>query len=442
MNKGVNIDAFGASYISGFLTTTSWRPKPEAFAALHMYSGIATRLPLSHTVETIEQCYVDQFNHAGTGGYITEDDLMPLYWSAGLVTHPEFAQRTYQYVTRYSLQNNKHLRTLFMFGKSITGSVMNHMTHFSSGQVYLDMKLNVYKRPGLVLSSFELYNPHKCGFQQSPWMANIGGVPVWSRSGRGAESVAGFGIHNTHNPAVQQRGNVLLATYVSPPDLRATLTGLAFSDNVFVMWPEAFFEQKVIVMTNTTFAESKVMIPRKIEEVLQQRREKDKQCRSPFPIFNAAYNTLSLAASVVGKSGTEIVNSSHIASLSIDEQLQIMLENGSQVWQIGYRQRCYIALFMTGKWYINDDNDTKDIYFQADPSSSRKSLRRYWTEYKKTNILVVVGHREDYKDINEFVDGYLCKFRMEGEKNGFKVTFPDFATGAQTTLCYSYSGVQ
>jgi hypothetical protein len=74
-------------------------------------------------------------------------------------------------------------------------------------------------------------------------MANVGGVPVWSRSGKGAESLAGFGIHNTHNPAVQQRGSVMLVSYSAPHALQGWVIGRIFSSKVFLMWPEQIFDE-------------------------------------------------------------------------------------------------------------------------------------------------------------------------------------------------------
>jgi hypothetical protein len=261
-------------------------------------------------------------------------------------------------------------------------------------------------------------------------MANVGGVPVWSRSGKGAESLAGFGIHNTHNPAVQQRGSVLLATYVVPQALRATLTSLAFCDNVYLMWPQTFFVQTARVLTGCTFEQSNQLMLSKIEETLQRRREKERQGLANR--LNAALQTFSY-----GVSGTQSSTPSP-ATMNEEEKLQVLMENGVGIWQIGYRQECFIAVSVTGKWYINDEKETKDAFFLPDPYSTPITLRRYWTEYKKTNILVVMGHRNDYRDIPDFVDRHLSKFVFDVTPTSFKVTFPDNETLSQRTMSYEY----
>jgi hypothetical protein len=80
--------------------------------------------------------------------------------------------------------------------------------------VYVGVTLNVFKRRGgLLLTSFEHFNLGACSFQQMPWMANIDGVGVWTQSGAGGESLVGFGMANTHNPAVSQQDGLLVAAY-------------------------------------------------------------------------------------------------------------------------------------------------------------------------------------------------------------------------------------
>jgi hypothetical protein len=110
------------------------------------------------------------------------------------------------------------------------------------------VRLNVYKQSaaGLCLSSFEMFNPHVCAFQQLPWVANVGGVGVWTQSGEPGGLLGGFGVTNTHNPALQQRGSLLLASFVSPESLYAsTVVSRVFSHHVRLYWPSALFDQCV-----------------------------------------------------------------------------------------------------------------------------------------------------------------------------------------------------
>ncbi len=88
------------------------------------------------------------------------------------------------------------------------------MSHWSKGQNYTGIKLTMYKSPGgLILSSFDKYNVGLCGFQQMPWMANVGGVGVWSQSGS-ASSLGLFEVTNLFSPSVSQSNSLLVAVYV------------------------------------------------------------------------------------------------------------------------------------------------------------------------------------------------------------------------------------
>ena len=88
------------------------------------------------------------------------------------------------------------------------------MSHWSAGQNYTGIELNLYKAPGgLILSSFEKYNVGLCGYQQMPWMANVSGVGVWSQSGS-ATSLGYFEVTNIYSPYVSQNKTLLVAAYV------------------------------------------------------------------------------------------------------------------------------------------------------------------------------------------------------------------------------------
>lgn len=219
---GHSPDDFFVSQLADLLCTTSWRPKAMAFEALH-FDGFLHRVRISHALDDTEEIY-------GYSVFATSakhvDEYVPLCWSAGLIVHPLFVQKTRLYQRRKHMSKNTHLWPLAygVLTDNFYASSMEKYTHFSSGQLYTDFDLNVYKEPtrGLVLSSFELFNVHNAGFQQLPWMANVSGIPFWTQSGSGTEGVLGFGMHNTHNPAVQQRHGLLVATYLAPQVLTGT----------------------------------------------------------------------------------------------------------------------------------------------------------------------------------------------------------------------------
>lgn len=91
-------------------------------------------------------------------------------------------------------------------------SAMTSFDHFSSGQAYCGISLNLYRSSSrrVILSSFNRYNVGKAQYQQVPWMANVGGVPVWSQTGLSHSS----GMTNIFAPSVTQHGHILTATYI------------------------------------------------------------------------------------------------------------------------------------------------------------------------------------------------------------------------------------
>ncbi|RYH10744.1 hypothetical protein EON65_39290 [archaeon] len=211
---GRSADPLEASALTDFLVTSSWRPKPEAFQALH-FRGFVGQLRTSHDLKDIDDIF--GYHVLSPGSADDVDENIPLLWSGGLIVHPLFVTRTRAYQRRKHLTRNTHIWPLAILSDSFYERNMTHYGFLSAGQQYTDIKLNAYKQPGLVLSSFELFNPHMATFQQLPWMANVSGIPVWTQSGAGSESIGKFGILNTHAPAVQQRGNVLVCTYLAPP---------------------------------------------------------------------------------------------------------------------------------------------------------------------------------------------------------------------------------
>lgn len=140
--------------------------------------------------------------------------FLPSYRSAGLVTHPNFIEKTKQFQHKYHLENQIHLKALSWLPDSLSRHFMSSWGHWSQGQNYTGIKLNLYKAPGgLVLSSFEMYNPGLCGYQQMPWMANVAGVGVWSGSGK-MDSLGMFNVQNLYNPHVSQKGKLLVSAYI------------------------------------------------------------------------------------------------------------------------------------------------------------------------------------------------------------------------------------
>eukprot|EP01035_Chromulina_nebulosa_P023994 gene23994-31149_t len=88
-----------------------------------------------------------------------------------------------------------------------------------------------------------MFNTGICGFQQLPWICNLDGVGVWTQSGEGSNSMAGFGICNTHNPYIKQIDQFMVVSYSKPEALNTAIVGRLFKSKSRLFWPEQFLDQ-------------------------------------------------------------------------------------------------------------------------------------------------------------------------------------------------------
>lgn len=208
---GCSPDIWNATAITDFILTTTWVPNFAQVKEALEFEGTHPVLALSHPTEATRDIYT----HLADAENVPHKELVPLYWSAGLVTHPDFVHDTREYIQDKNMMSNKNLSALAYFSPGYLKSTMAHYSTISAGQVYTGISLNVYKQPrqNLTLTSFPSFNAHVAAFQQQPWIANISGMGVWSQAGSGGEGILSFGMTNTHNPVVTQKGSVLIASY-------------------------------------------------------------------------------------------------------------------------------------------------------------------------------------------------------------------------------------
>jgi hypothetical protein len=232
-NKGVSPDTPRPGSITDFLLTTKWNPKKEAFDAVNLDGFVIANKKWNHSLADIGTVYHDIKAKNDLPQNPSLDELTPFYWSAGLVLHPDFAMKYWKFMEHK--KNMQSVPQISGFYKAFPNATLFEMAvkgagQFTRGQVYAGVNLNVYRRPnaGLVMTSFQLFNPHVTGIQQLPWMINMNGVPIWSKSGpafMGTHEIfkqqvnAGSDENNLHNPAVQQDQEMLLVSYVVPPAL-------------------------------------------------------------------------------------------------------------------------------------------------------------------------------------------------------------------------------
>lgn len=439
-----------ASAITDFITTTSWRPKLSAFEALH-FDGFQPPIQCSHKLSDIDIIYGKQTSSTNDESLL--DEHTPLYWSAGLITHPQFAAKTRCYQRHRGLKNNKHLWPVSFFFLSDLGfqSSMESYDHFSTGQLYTDIQLAVYKKPHhrLIMSSFHLYNPHHVSFQQLPWMVNFDGIPIWSQSGLGSESIAGFAMTNTHNPAVQQDGDLLLQTYIRPPTLHSMVIKTIFNYKVRFFWPMNYFDEHRVVeyvkprpnssgdswdynswATKSNGASNN---NEAISDSSQPKRKKKSMTSAATSSLKSVMNFVTTGHTKPRSERKQ--NTDNSIHPTKDDEL--LLQSKSKVWCIGRRNDAFIAICCT-KPIIYEGKETDDANFQETKQSSKKSIPRLYCHDNYHSWIVLVGTTEDYSSIDDFIHQRVQHIMIEEKyiefENIYQINVLDITT--QKSLVY------
>lgn len=407
---GNSPDHLKISPITVPLILTRWRPKIEAFEAIH-FSGFCS-LAMNHRLEEFPEVFDNQQVLEDTSSSV--DCLTPLFWSAGVVVHPSFASKTKRFINEMNLQGNVHLWPLSFFFWSEASLVRNmkHYELFSRGQLYAGIQLNVFKKPfdGLCMTSFEMFNPHVCSFQQLPWMVNLSGIPIWSQSGGGKENIGGFDITNTHNPAVKQKKSVLLVSYCAPTALTGSLVlKMMFSHVVRFFWPVQHFNEMVYVLPMTSHRES---LTSSISRVI-----KEEQLRA-------------------WKKAGVIWEGKKVSDISCMPSLPL-LGIRSHVWCVARKEHCYAAVLCT-KSYRIDTAFASDAVLES-VQGATSVIPRLVTEAKYHSWVVVVGCAGEYATVQRFIDDHLMHIKIEekDEQREYSISVSDDAEHVR--LQYSHS---
>jgi hypothetical protein len=241
--NGVAPDDSAPSAITDFLLTSSWVPPPEAFESLAL-SGYK-RFRGNHDLSQIRSLYPD----------LSEEERIPFFWSAGLITHTHFIKETRRFQLKNDLADNVHLKHLWWAPKSVAPLLSKSLTHFSCGQNYTSIVVNLYKKKNMCLSSFENYNAGLAGYQQYPWAANFEGVGIWTQSGKGLDCAFNMKLSNSYMPNVLQRENVLVATYSVPSSMNVVASGMT-GNFVRLFWPPSHLVEDQLMFVHGSSAPS------------------------------------------------------------------------------------------------------------------------------------------------------------------------------------------
>lgn len=229
------------SPIGSFFATTSFLPKEDYITAYH--TNYEKVYKISHSEDEFKKIYNN----------LSLADRTIFQWSAGNYFNPENVDDTVSLMNNYNLWGHKMFNLdpyntiLNMIPKELLVSASGNFKAFSEGSPLCDINYHIYNHNYYTLTSMENYNRGKLGAQQLSWIANVGGVSVFTQSG----SISTFGdlheaIGNSHLPCVKQMKNVMLVMY-NPYDLLVNTTSTSKLDmTVYLKWGDFDNEYRMV----------------------------------------------------------------------------------------------------------------------------------------------------------------------------------------------------
>lgn len=237
LNSETNISPVGA-----FICTSKYLPDPNIFAQSYS-SNYENVISLSHSPQNFVKIYAD----------LSRINRTLFQWSAGCYFDKYQVTDTINLLDSYDLWNHSHFK-LESFSKyidyvplGIITSGSSKVDAFTEGSMLCNMNYHIYHNEDVILTSFENYNYGKLGAQQFPWVANIGGVPVFTQSGKiVAVGNLNEAIGNSHLPNITQSGPLMLIVYQPYDTLKALASKAGLDLNVYLYWPSKEFDEEVI----------------------------------------------------------------------------------------------------------------------------------------------------------------------------------------------------
>lgn len=237
LNKESNMSPVGA-----FICTSKYLPDPNIFAQNYS-SNYENVIQLSHSPNDFIKIYAD----------LTRINRTLFQWSAGCYFDRYQVADTINLLDSYKLWNHSHFK-LENFSKYIDyapidliKSGSSQVSPLTEGSMLCNMKYHIYHNEDVILTSFENYNFGKLGAQQFPWVANVGGIPVFTQAGKiiviGNLNEA---VGNTHLPNITQSGPLMLIVYQPANTLKAIAGKAGLDLNVYLYWPSTQFDEEVI----------------------------------------------------------------------------------------------------------------------------------------------------------------------------------------------------
>ncbi len=209
-----------------FLATSTFEPTDDVYT--YFDTDLNMDYAIGHSYRDVKTSIYSEFSR---------EELVPFIWSQGGYFHPEFAVDSKYLLDYYDLWDHPHFKDLaFLEGKSdfLVQQASDRAAHMSRSTLLSSVNIGVYKDGGVTLSSIENYNSGYQGYQQMPWIATTGSLPVWTQSGKDTSK----NMANTHLPKIIQKNNVALISY-NPLFVIDTISDC----DVWLYWPEGFDEE-------------------------------------------------------------------------------------------------------------------------------------------------------------------------------------------------------
>ncbi|MEM7040190.1 MAG: hypothetical protein AAF570_24695, partial [Bacteroidota bacterium] len=228
-----------ASHAGAFLSTTSM----DLDDVIDSWSAdVDTLLHIGHTLDS---------GFTINAGQADVDRTM-FQWSSGGYFHPDVALESGYMIRDSNMWDHVDFETLKIintfFDVDSFQVVAEGLDFMSKSSVISGQDIAVFKRGGVTLSSAQDFWPGKVGYQQYPWMANVGTTAVFTATGppepdwydRSRDNA------NSHLPYVEQDGNVALIMYwpEDVPALFQALLGIE-DESVALHFRDSDFDQVV-----------------------------------------------------------------------------------------------------------------------------------------------------------------------------------------------------
>ena len=244
-NKGVFYQASGrTSYAPGEINVFESQYGNNIHNLIYMLTGFGpapknaraatflatSTLDVKDIVESwkSKQDTIYSFGHSLTDGFTINSVLSPInktifQWSSGAYFHPDVATQTFSLIKNYNLWDHKEFSDFKMFQDipiQLVPAAAQVGASLSTSSVNTQAKIAIFKNKSVSLNSNQDFFKGKAGFQQVPWQATAGVLPVYTKSGGPTDFIGGDKLtSNSTLPYIEQKSNVALIMYRANKDL-------------------------------------------------------------------------------------------------------------------------------------------------------------------------------------------------------------------------------